>query len=237
MSEQMWFSDNVPRRIILRSTGGLVGKKPTKYKSIKAMVTMPLTGGGENQVSNLPEWLEQARNFVMRSGETVTAPHVIKSVNVIMGDENLFKKTPTEAPRTQIDHFVVKQMGSKEDPDTVVTFEMRTQYSTDLWMWLGQMGGEEFDVTFEIIGQPQQEGDLLLTSEDDDEEDEDEDDASEEHDIEAEWREALKPEHDHEFDPVVVASGPPAPRASKPKPIDPNGPEAVAKAKKALQLM
>lgn len=36
---------------------------------------------------------------------------------------------------------------------------------------------------------------------------------------------------------VVVADGPPEPVKAKAKEVDPNGPEAVAKAKKALQLM
>lgn len=208
--EGIWFNDKILRRIILRSATSLVGKKPTKQKRIKMMCTMHLSGSGEDQVSNLPEWLGNARDFVMRSGETVTATHVVKAVNVTMGDENLFKKTPTEAPRTQIDHFQVKQMGNGDDPDTVLTFEMRTGFATDLWNWCGQQSGEEFDVAFELAGVFPEEGGLLLSSEDDEDEDEEEDDSSEEEPEEEDpdekaRREACNPKNDIIFDPKAVA--------------------------------
>ncbi len=135
--ESMWFNDATPRRIKLRSATSLVGKAPTKEKRIKMMCTMFLDGGGEDQVSNLPEWLSAARDFVMKNGNQVAAPEVIKQVNVTMGDANLFKKKPTEAPHTQVDHFCIKQMGKEDNLDTVLTFEMRTPFSTDVWKWCG----------------------------------------------------------------------------------------------------
>lgn len=164
--EGLWFNDQTLRRITLRSATLLVGKAPTKQKRIKMMVTMYLDGGGEDQISNLPEWLEKARDFVMRNGETVTAGHVVKECNITMGDENLFKKTPTEAPKSQLDHFVVKQIGASDEPDTVLTFEVRTQFATDLWTWCGQQGGEEFDVVFELAGVAPEEATLNLQPED-----------------------------------------------------------------------
>lgn len=197
----IWFSDETSRRIKLRSAATLVGKEPTKQKRIKMMVTMYLDKGGEDQISGLPDWLEAARDFVMRNGEMVTAAHVVKECNVTMGDANLFKKTPTEAPKTQLDHFQVKQMGKSDDPDTVVTFEMRTQFSTDLWGWCGQQSGEEFDVTFAIAGVAIAEaGALALESQGVAADDEgDEDDASEEEDYETARAEACSPKHDAEF--------------------------------------
>lgn len=149
----LWFNDKTARRMSIRSATSLVGKKPTKHKRIKAMCTMYLDGGGEDQVSGLPDWLCEARNFVMKSGEQVTASHVIKEVNASMGDANLFQKKTVEAHRSQLDHFVIKQVGKADERDTILTFEMRCAFSTDLWMWSGQQSGEEFDVVFEVIGQ------------------------------------------------------------------------------------
>lgn len=149
----LWFNDKTARRMSIRSATSLVGKKPTKHKRIKAMCTMYLDGGGEDQITGLPDWLCEARNFVMKSGEQVTAAHVIKEVNAGMGDANLFQKKTVEAPRAQLDHFVIKQVGKADERDTILTFEMRCAFSTDLWMWAGQQSGEEFDVVFEVIGQ------------------------------------------------------------------------------------
>jgi hypothetical protein len=135
---------------------------------------MYLDGLGEDQLAGAPDWLGEARDFVMKSGEQVTASHVFKRVNVSMGDANLFKKKPNEAPNTQLDHFVIKQVGKADEKDTILTFEMRSGFSTDLWMWVGQQSGEEFDVMFEVIGQ---EADQFV--EDEDASENEEDDASE----------------------------------------------------------
>jgi hypothetical protein len=170
----LWFNDKTARRMIIRSATSLVGKAPTKQKRIKMMCTMYLDGLGEDQLAGAPDWLGEARDFVMKSGEQVTASHVFKRVNVSMGDANLFKKKPNEAPNTQLDHFVIKQVGKADEKDTILTFEMRSGFSTDLWMWVGQQSGEEFDVMFEVIGQ---EADQFV--EDEDASENEEDDASE----------------------------------------------------------
>lgn len=196
--EGIWFNDKTPRRIQLRSATLLVGKAPTKQKRIKSTMTMKLDSGGENQIAGLPEWLENARDFVMRNGETITASDkAVQECNIVMGDENLFRKTPTEAPKSRIDHFQIKQMGEADDPDTVLCFEMRSPFSTDLWGWLGQMGGEEFDVTFELVAAAPG-GELTLTSEDEDEEEDPEVlDAQNNHGQDDE--DLTGPEHDEEF--------------------------------------
>lgn len=74
--EGIWFSDKTPRRIKLRSALLLIGKAPTKQKRIKSMLTMKLDSGGEDQIAGLPEWLENARDFVMRNGETINSSEV-----------------------------------------------------------------------------------------------------------------------------------------------------------------
>src|ERR1700735_3013478 len=149
----LWFNDTKARRMSIRSATSLVGKKPTKQKRIKVMCAMFLDGGGEDQISGLPDWLCEARDFVMDSGDQVTVSRVIRDVNVSMGDANLFQKKSIEAYRSQLDHFVIKQVGKADEKDTILTLEIRCAFSTDLWMWVGQQSGEEFDVVFEVIGQ------------------------------------------------------------------------------------
>lgn len=205
MAEGIWFNDSTQRRIKLRAAALLVGKEPTKLKRIKQCVTMKLDSGGEDQIAGLPEWLANARDFVMRNGETISAAHAIAEVNIVMGDENLFRKTPTEAPKSRLDHFVIKQMGDSDDPDTVLCFEIRSPFSTDLWGWLGQMGGEEFDVTFELVGAAPA-GELTLTAEAEESEDQDED-ATEDEDL-------TGPEHDAEFRTTPLVSAKPGRRRS-----------------------
>ena len=89
-------------------------------------------------------------------------------------------------------------MGDSDDPDTVLCFEIRSPFSTDLWGWLGQMGGEEFDVTFELVeAQPSSELTLTGTAPEAEEEAED---ATEEQNY-------MGPEHDEDFrtTPLVAA--------------------------------
>lgn len=195
----LWFNDKTARRMSIRSATSLVGKKPTKHKRVKMMCTMYLDGGGEDQVSGLPDWLCEARNFVMKSGEQVIAAHVIREVNASMGDANLFQKKTVEAPRSQLDHFVIKQVGKADEKDIILTFEMRCAFSTDLWMWAGQQSGEEFDVAFEVIGQEAGEtefvanedainADIPQDDEDDATEDDDESEDTEEDELEGQER-------------------------------------------------
>lgn len=238
----IWFSDETRRAIKLRSVALLVGKPPLKKKTIKMMVTMYLSGGGEEQITGLPEWLETARYYVMRNGEQVSATDKeVDGVNIVMGDPNLFEKTPKEAPGSHLSHFVIKQMGDADDPDTVLTFEIRTDFSTDIWMWCGQMGGEDFDVTFAIKAPSEQTADLILKNKEEQDEDE-EDDASKGEDYETQRREACEPKHDKDFAPETVHIATPAeaaksrggrkPRANQPPPIT-----DVEVAKRNLSLM
>ena len=176
--ERLWFSPKQKRRITLRSAALLVGKAPTKAKRIKMQVTMPLTG---QPVVGFPDWLADARDFVMKSGETVDARQIINHVNISMGDESLFQKATIEAPKSRLSNMVIFEMGAKEDPVTVLQFQILTQFSTDLFRWCGQMGGEEFDSAYELTSEPQDAAgdELELTGEaeeEDDPDDEDDDD-------------------------------------------------------------
>jgi hypothetical protein len=173
MAERLWFTAKSTRRIILRSFAVLVGKAPTKQKRIKMLVTMPLSG---QKVTGYPDWLADARDYVMKNGEVIKAAQVVAYCNITMRDENLFQNTPIEAPGARLSHFSIEQMGDSEDPDTVLKFQVIAPFSTDLNRWCGQMAGEEFDSTYQVTEAPAdagEEGELELTSEDDKEEEED----------------------------------------------------------------
>jgi hypothetical protein len=174
MSEaKLWFSSKSVRRILIRSYAGLVGKAPTKQKRLKILVTMPVTG---QKVTGYPEWLENDITHVMKNGGVIKASQTIDYCNVTMSDEaNLFQKKPVEAPKAKLSHFSIEQMGSGEDPVTVVKFQMLAPFSTDLNAWCGQQAGEEFDAQFELTEMPadgeeeDEEGDDALEGEEEDE--------------------------------------------------------------------
>lgn len=154
MAPRLWFSPKTVRRIRIRSYVGLVGKAPTKEKRLKILVTMPITG---QKLTGFPEWLAEARDYVMKHGQVVKPAESIDYCNVIMTDQQLFGPTPIEAPKAKMSHFVVEQEGDSEDPDTVVKFQIVAKFSTDLLRWVGQMAGEEFDATFEVTDAPEDE--------------------------------------------------------------------------------
>jgi hypothetical protein len=180
----IWFDKDHPQTVALKTYTVLVGKAPTKAKRIRMAFTLDLTSG---EVKGLPEWMMDARDFVMKTKQTVTEKLVIHGISITMGDPNLFKKKPVEAPSATIRKLVVFSAGDSEDPDTLVSFIAYAQFSTDLNRWCGQMAGEEFTATFE--GVTPEPGDTLTlnpqsAADDDDEEedliDDDEDDEDEE---------------------------------------------------------
>jgi hypothetical protein len=115
---------------------------------------MPLTG---QKVTGFPDWLADARDFVMKTGEVVRCTQTIDYCNVIMTEQQLFGPSPIEAPKAKLSHFIVENMASEEDPETVVKFQMVCGFSTDLLRWTGQMAGEEFDASFEVTDAPEEE--------------------------------------------------------------------------------
>lgn len=170
MADRLWFTPKSVRRISLRSFAVLVGKAPTKAKRIKMLCTMDLTS---QKQTGFPDWLSDARDFVMRNGEVVKATQTIDYCNVKMSDENLFQKTPIEAPKAKLSHMSIETMGDSEDPITVLKFQIIAPFSTDLCRWAGQMAGEEFDSAYEVTEAPEEDEDdeLELTGDEDDEED------------------------------------------------------------------
>lgn len=225
MAARLWFTPKSIRRISLRSYAVLVGKAPTKQKRIKMLVTMPLTG---QKLTGFPDWLADARDFVMKNGEVIHATQTINYVNVTMSDELLFGPTPIEAPKCKMSHFTIENMGGEEDPVTVLKFQIMAPFSTDLNRWNGQMAGEEFSSTYQVTEAPEEDENLTLTGDEEEEEDEEEgDDASE-----GEEEDELEAQATRRSAKVVAAPKPPP----KPKKALTES-QQVAKAKEAMSLM
>lgn len=214
-----WFDKEHPIPLCLKKFTVTVGRAPTKEKNINISFTLDV---GTGDLKGLPEWMQDARDFVMRTNQTATDDLVLGGLNISMGDPNLFKKKCVDAPKCTLRKFVCYAAGTEEDPETLLGFIVKTRFSTDLCRWLGQMAGETFTCTFEgVVPEP---GDIVLKSEDDDEEDEAEGDVEEEDEQVAQTR--------RRNSKVVVAS---APKPPAKKPLTES--QQVAKAKEAIQLM
>lgn len=226
MAARLWFTQKSIRRISIRSYAVLVGKAPTKQKRIKMLCTMPLTG---QTLTGFPEWLADARDFVMKNGECIHAMQSINFVNVTMSDELLFGPTPIEAPKCKLSHMTIENMGNGEDPTTVLKFQIMAPFSTDLNRWCGQMAGEEFSSSYEVTEAPEEDENLTLTGD----EPEDEDDEEEEDPTEDDEDEDEQDAQERRRNAKIVAAPKPKPPAKKPLTED----QRVAKAKEAIQLM
>lgn len=172
----IWFGNEHPQRVTLKTFTGLVGKAPTKSKRLRMAFTLDLTSG---DVQGMPDWMQDARDFVMRTGQTVVEKMSVPGINIVMGDPNLFKKKPVEAPKADLRKFVIYSAGDSEEPDTLLSFVAYAPFSTDLLRWCGQMAGEDFTATFEGAT-PQPGNDLTLSGEDDEDEEEEPEEADDE---------------------------------------------------------
>jgi hypothetical protein len=171
----IWFAKEHAQQVTLKTYTGLVGKAPTKAKRLRMAFTLDLTSG---DVKGMPDWMQDARDFVMRTGQTVTENLSVPGVNISFGDPNLFKKKPVEAPRADLRKFKIYSAGDAEEPDTLLSFFAYCSFSTDLNRWLGQMNGEAFTATFDGVVSAPQPGDVVLVSPGAADEDEDDDDDS-----------------------------------------------------------
>lgn len=215
-----WFDKEHPIPLCLKKFTVTVGRAPTKEKNINISFTLDV---GTGDLKGVPDWLGDAREFVMKTNQTATDDLVLSGLNISMGDPNLFKKKCVEAPKCTLRKFECFAAGSEDDPETLLAFIVKTRFSTDLCRWLGQMAGETFTCTFEgVVPEP---GDIVLKSEDDDEED----DAGE-GDVEEEDEQVAQTRRRNS---KVVAAAAPKPPAKKPLTES----QQVAKAKEAIQLM
>jgi len=175
MSEHTFFlkgrNKGNERQIVLRTATLLVGKAPTKQKRIKMKVSMPLTG---KKTSGMPEWITNAMTFVMQSHDTVVPDLEFKGFDIHFDDQQLFDSKGAKAPKCQMRGFVVEEVGDSSNPDVDLTFLIYAPFSTRLWNWCGQMGGEEFWAQFTQVEEPQSDT-LELSGESDEEENDPED--------------------------------------------------------------
>ena len=156
------------RKIILTTAALLVGKAPTKAKRIRMKVRMPLNG---QKPVGTPDWVMKALEFVSQSHDAVSATAEFSGFEVTFNDENLFESAKAQAVKCQLRSFVIQEAGDSENPDIVMEFLIYAPFSTTLWKFCGQYGGEEFWAKFDQIEEPEDE-DLELTGDEDEEEEE-----------------------------------------------------------------
>jgi hypothetical protein len=154
------------RQIILRSAILLVNR--AKEKRIKMKVSLPLTG---RKATGTPEWITNAMTFVAQSHDIVSPVVEFGGFDIAFSDDNLFENG-AKASKCQMKSFVVQEVGNSETPDIDLQFVIYSPFSTALWKWCGQMGGEEFWASFVQVDEPEKE--LELAGDDNEEEGEEE---------------------------------------------------------------
>jgi len=155
------------RQITIASVALLVSKPPTKEKRCRIKVRMIL-----NNKSNAgaPEWLDSAYIYVAKHHQVVTPPEEFRGYQLEFSVDNLFGPKAAKAPKCQMRSFEVSEFGDRENPDVACTFTIYTPWSSKLWNWLGQLGGEEVWCSFTPGTEEDEKGD----AEDDEDEDEEE---------------------------------------------------------------
>lgn len=162
------------RQIVLRSVVLLVNK--AKEKRIKMKIHMLLSG---RKMVGTPEWVTNALTYVEQNHDTVSNSEVeFAGVDIHFNDDNLFDIKGAKAPGCQMKNFVVCEVGSVEDPDVELQFTVYANYSSKLWNWLGQMGGEEFWAQF-VQTIEEKSDNLELTGDESEEEEEPEEEVGE----------------------------------------------------------
>jgi len=154
------------RKVILSTATLLVGKAPTKTKRIKMKVRLPLNGK-----AGAPEWVTNAMVFVAQSHDIVSPQVEFSGFEIAFSDDNLFDEAKAKAQKCQLRSFVIQEGGESENPEVEMQFLIYAPFSTGLWKWCGQMGGEEFWAQFTQVDEPDSEPeDLELTGDEEEEE-------------------------------------------------------------------
>ena len=162
------------RKVILSTATLLVGKQPTKTKRIKMKVRMPLNGK-----AGAPEWVTNAMVFVAQSHDIVSPQVEFSGFDIQFSDDNLFDEAKAKANKCQMRGFVVQEAGESENPDVEMQFIIYAPFSTALWKWCGQMGGEEFWAQFTQVDEPEADEEEFELSGAEEEEEESEEEMAE----------------------------------------------------------
>ena len=202
MADHSWYStsnDHNQRELTIVNVAQLVGKAPTKEKRIRVKVRMILS---DNINMGSPEWLDRAARFVSETHDTVTPSIEFKGYDLHFSAQNLFQQEGVKAPRCQMRSFEIHECGDSEEPDVAVTYTLYCPFSTDLWAWLGQFGGEECWCKFtpgvpteDKPAGPSDDQPALTAGDDEDEDEEDEEDEEEVREIDEETE--LDPDNEH----------------------------------------
>lgn len=148
--EQQTFFPGASRRVIL-STITLQKDRRIKCNNVR----MPLTG---EAVQSMPDWLSNAYTAVSQNF-TEVQPEIQQIADMpitlsnhapgAMPSTELFESPSTKAPNSELKNLMVLRTGSSEDPEVTLQFTLYTQFSRDLWKWLGEMGGQEIHMAFQ----------------------------------------------------------------------------------------
>lgn len=165
------------RKITLQNVLLLVGKAPTKSKRIKIRIQMLISG---QKMTGVPEWLVNAYDFVAKNHDTVTPDVKFNGFDINFSTQQLFGEQSVNAVKCQMKSFVVSEIGDSENPDVALSFLVYSSFSTGLWNWLGQMGGEEVWAKFVQTEEAESESlELVSESNQDADDDPSEDDGDE----------------------------------------------------------
>jgi hypothetical protein len=171
MSESIFFvrgrNKGNERKVILSTATLLVGKAPTKSKRIKIKVRMPLNGK-----AGAPEWVTNAMVFVGQSHDIVSPQVEFSGFDIQFSDDNLFDEAKAKANKCQMRCFVIQEAGDSENLDIEMQFLIYAPFSTALWKWCGQMGGEDVWAQFTQVEQPEEDDEEFELSGEDQEEEE-----------------------------------------------------------------
>ena len=127
------------RELTIVNVALLVGKAPTKEKRVRIKVRMIMSG---HPNMGAPDWLSAAQIFVSQWHDPVYPAIDFKGYDLHFSTENLFGAEGVKSPRCQMRSFEVAEFGPSEQPDVVANFVIYSPFSTALWAWLGQYGGD-----------------------------------------------------------------------------------------------
>lgn len=166
---------------------------PTKQCSngrIVFPIKMPLSG---ESFIGMPDWVGTGYTAVAQNFTEVD-PEVQQVSDITLAFSNdkpageLFEPPSAKVPGAELKVFKIKRTEDPDDPEVELHFKAFAPFTRDFWAWIGEMTGKEVYMAFPsslggtVKAAPAEQ--IQLT---------------EAEQIEADRREALKPEHDEEF--------------------------------------
>lgn len=214
MSEHVFYSTDHNyhhRELTIVNAALLVSKPPTKEKRIRIKVRMILSG---QAVTGAPDWISSHHSHVATWHDPVSPAVSFSAFDLHFSAQNLFDNEGVKAPRCQMRSFEIHECGDSEAPDIAMTFAIYCPFSTAVWQWLGQFGGDTCWCSF-TPGVPSAEPSpsgpddqpRLTSGEDEDEDDDIEDpdgDDIDEDEIELDPDNEMEPIEQQEDDTVLA---------------------------------